>query len=291
MAAYKPASVQWSGSNKMASIRQGVERYFEANGTGSNGGKKFWAVTLKSATIHIRFGKVGTKGSHRETAFSNEHAAESSMQSLIQSKLAKGYAERDLPAPAVKQQPGISYASAFAAPLPGLPPLADVPRPSRASELPGLPSAPSFMALDLDEGDDEGDEGTPFESMFELDSEGATLYRHMTSNFEPSKVILSSPLLWDEKSKAAAFLFSKAMFELFGKTRKVNIHRILGSDELRVTTGVYEDGFSLTERKALHVKMRVGETVPELYQRIAREFSAADLNDTLEEDAYFVEIN
>jgi predicted DNA-binding WGR domain protein len=62
---------------------------------------KFWAITLKGSRHEIHFGRLGTQGQMREKRFATAAKAQAAYESVIASKLAKGYVE--VPAPAAKK--------------------------------------------------------------------------------------------------------------------------------------------------------------------------------------------
>ncbi len=112
------------------------ERYFEA--TGSAGGKKFWTVARSGNTIHVHFGKVGTKGSHRDMPCSNSYVAQSELEQMVKAKLNRGYVEGVPAAKVAKIAASISNESSFASPL-------------------ATSKQPRFSSLNLDSDDEEDD--------------------------------------------------------------------------------------------------------------------------------------
>ena len=55
------------------------------------GSSKFWAPTLSGRTLTVRFGRIGTDGQVRDTAFATPAAAQAALAKLIAEKTGKGY--------------------------------------------------------------------------------------------------------------------------------------------------------------------------------------------------------
>jgi DNA ligase 1 len=66
-------------------------RYFEFVDDKSS---KFWELTVESANVTVRFGKIGTAGQSKTTSFADDQAALMQSAKLITEKTAKGYIER-----------------------------------------------------------------------------------------------------------------------------------------------------------------------------------------------------
>ena len=65
-------------------------RRFEFTGGNS---RKFWAVSQDGASLHIRFGRIGTTGQVQVKTFADEARASREMTKLIAEKTGKGYIE------------------------------------------------------------------------------------------------------------------------------------------------------------------------------------------------------
>src|SRR5512145_2476102 len=65
-------------------------RRFEFTGDGSN---KFWAIEQDGSDVRVQFGKIGTAGQTQEKSFADVAAATQELDSLVNSKLRKGYTE------------------------------------------------------------------------------------------------------------------------------------------------------------------------------------------------------
>ncbi len=68
----------------------GPARRFEFTGGNS---RKFWAVSQEGASLHIRFGRIGTTGQVQVKTFADEARARREMTKLIAEKTRKGYVE------------------------------------------------------------------------------------------------------------------------------------------------------------------------------------------------------
>jgi predicted DNA-binding WGR domain protein len=123
-------------------------RCFEGKGTS---GKKFWNCTVRNNMVTIRFGRAGTKGSERTSEFGSFAEASGFAESVLESKMRKGYTEvhheqvgHSLPSRLL----GTS-ASAFASPEP------KQPRPSRKVTVRAFyrlgPPEPESFTIDLDD--------------------------------------------------------------------------------------------------------------------------------------------
>lgn len=66
------------------------ERGFEFTGGGSN---KFWRISQDGPSLHIRFGRIGTKGQGQVKTFPDEARAAREMLKFIAEKTGKGYLE------------------------------------------------------------------------------------------------------------------------------------------------------------------------------------------------------
>ena len=65
-------------------------RRFEFSDSTSN---KFWEVEVKSKTLNVTFGKIGTKGQSKPKDFATPEKAKAEMEKLIKEKTGKGYVE------------------------------------------------------------------------------------------------------------------------------------------------------------------------------------------------------
>jgi DNA ligase-1 len=65
-------------------------RYFELREGKS---AKFWEITLAGSEHTVRYGRIGTVGQRLTKSFTSEALAAASAADLIESKVAKGYAE------------------------------------------------------------------------------------------------------------------------------------------------------------------------------------------------------
>ena len=65
-------------------------RRFEFSDSTSN---KFWEVDVKSKTLNVTFGKIGTKGQSKTKDFATPENAKAEMEKLIKEKTGKGYVE------------------------------------------------------------------------------------------------------------------------------------------------------------------------------------------------------
>ena len=65
-------------------------RRFEFSDSTSN---KFWEVDVKGKTLHVTFGKIGTKGQSKPKNFATPEIAKAEMEKLIKEKTGKGYVE------------------------------------------------------------------------------------------------------------------------------------------------------------------------------------------------------
>ena len=68
---------------------QATRRFALVAGTSA----KFWEVSVTGATVHVRFGRIGSAGQRQTKEFVNAAAAAGHAQRLIAQKLAKGYLE------------------------------------------------------------------------------------------------------------------------------------------------------------------------------------------------------
>ncbi len=76
-----------SASNQQSS---GTTRRFAfVRGTSA----KFWEVSVTGATVHVRYGRIGSAGQHLAKEFADATAAAGHAERLIAQKLAKGYLE------------------------------------------------------------------------------------------------------------------------------------------------------------------------------------------------------
>lgn len=252
------------------------ERTFEGQGTS---GKKFWAISRERNTLTIRFGKVGTRGSSRQSNFADEHAAESEMRAVITSKLQKGYVETTGKAPSVGK-PGpqaFSTASSFAAP----------PQPRVTTSLPATPqpSGPRFMGFDL--ADDEPmklrahleDDHQYFrvDDLYEHDTDGNTLYRDIECSFptnekwKKARIVVRTPFIYTMQNERAAFEFGKKVFEKFASDKRVTIHRVLDTKEVKVV--IKEEGAQ--HEFTFMSTFRRGDTITRWYERMGNELERA----------------
>ena len=65
-------------------------RRFKFSDSTSN---KFWEVEVKSKTLNVTFGKIGTKGQSKPKDFATPKKAKAEMEKLIKEKTGKGYVE------------------------------------------------------------------------------------------------------------------------------------------------------------------------------------------------------
>ena len=68
---------------------QATRRFALVAGTSA----KFWEVSVTGATVHVRFGRIGSAGQRQTKEFADAAAAEQHVQRVIGQKLAKGYLE------------------------------------------------------------------------------------------------------------------------------------------------------------------------------------------------------
>jgi predicted DNA-binding WGR domain protein len=67
-------------------------RYFECVEGGSS---KFWEITVRGASIHVRFGRIGTEGQGRSKTLAHPILANREAQAMIREKLGRGYKEKE----------------------------------------------------------------------------------------------------------------------------------------------------------------------------------------------------
>jgi len=67
-------------------------KYFVFSNEKSN---KFWGVEVDDITLTTHFGRIGTDGQSSIKTFDSSEKAQKKAESLIRSKLKKGYVERD----------------------------------------------------------------------------------------------------------------------------------------------------------------------------------------------------
>lgn len=67
----------------------GTRRFAFVQGTSA----KFWEVSVTGATVHVRFGRIGSAGQRQTKEFADAAAAAAHAERLIAQKLAKGYLE------------------------------------------------------------------------------------------------------------------------------------------------------------------------------------------------------
>ncbi len=70
-------------------VNQATRRFALVAGTSA----KFWEVSINRATVHVRFGRIGSDGQRQSKEFADAAAAAAHAQRLIAQKLAKGYLE------------------------------------------------------------------------------------------------------------------------------------------------------------------------------------------------------
>jgi predicted DNA-binding WGR domain protein len=79
-----------------------VARRFEFRDARSS---KFWEVSTRGSELVVRFGRIGSAGQTKTTAFTDERAAAAAAAKLVREKVGKGYVEiAPAPAPAVTPQ-------------------------------------------------------------------------------------------------------------------------------------------------------------------------------------------
>jgi predicted DNA-binding WGR domain protein len=54
---------------------------------------KFWSISISGNEVTVRFGRIGTQGQTQTKTLPDADAAARHAEKLIESKLAKGYAE------------------------------------------------------------------------------------------------------------------------------------------------------------------------------------------------------
>ena len=67
-----------------------MKRYFEFVGGSS---AKFWECSVSGNEVAVRFGRIGTEGQTQVKTLADANAAAKHADTLIRSKLAKGYRE------------------------------------------------------------------------------------------------------------------------------------------------------------------------------------------------------
>lgn len=86
-----PATPEPGATPQPAAVSTGLPvRRFEFTGGNS---RKFWAVSQDGASLHIRFGRIGTTGQAQVKTFADEARASREMTKLIAEKTGKGYVE------------------------------------------------------------------------------------------------------------------------------------------------------------------------------------------------------
>ena len=65
-------------------------RHFEFVGGNS---AKFWEVSIRGATVTVRYGRLGTEGQTKNTGFTDASTAQKHADALIAQKIRKGYQE------------------------------------------------------------------------------------------------------------------------------------------------------------------------------------------------------
>ena len=78
-----PASGSSAAAGKSA-------RYFEFVGAKSS---KFWEIRTEQTEVHVRYGRIGTKGQSRVKSLADEDSANKQTEKLIREKTGKGYVE------------------------------------------------------------------------------------------------------------------------------------------------------------------------------------------------------
>ena len=71
---------------------QATRRFALVAGTSA----KFWEVSVTGATVHVRFGRIGSAGQSQPKEFADASAAAAHAKRLIRQKLAKGYLEESV---------------------------------------------------------------------------------------------------------------------------------------------------------------------------------------------------
>ncbi len=90
---FSAVRLQRSGAvkkEKPAQARAGARR-FEFKEAAS---AKFWEVSVRGATLMVRFGRLGTAGQQKDKTFPSAGAAQKEADKLIREKTAKGYVEK-----------------------------------------------------------------------------------------------------------------------------------------------------------------------------------------------------
>jgi len=72
---------------------------------------KFWAVWVEGTTLHVHFGKIGTKGQMQQKPFGSEAEANKAAEKLILEKTKKGYREVESPNRGEQTKPTASQIS------------------------------------------------------------------------------------------------------------------------------------------------------------------------------------
>ena len=73
-------------------VDQATRRFALVAGTSA----KFWEVSVTGATVHVRFGRIGSAGQSQSKEFADAPTAGAHAQRLIAQKLAKGYLEESV---------------------------------------------------------------------------------------------------------------------------------------------------------------------------------------------------
>jgi DNA ligase-1 len=79
-----------SRKKQAAPVAQGDRRYLEYVGGSSS---KFWEVTIKGCDLHVRYGRIGSKGVTQLKRYDDEASARREAARLTAGKLKKGYVE------------------------------------------------------------------------------------------------------------------------------------------------------------------------------------------------------
>ncbi|MGE0535184.1 MAG: WGR domain-containing protein [Pirellulales bacterium] len=87
MSASTAASSDASASNRPSS--GSTRRFAFVRGTSA----KFWEVSVTGATVHVRYGRIGSAGQRQAKELADAKAAAAHAERLIAQKLAKGYLE------------------------------------------------------------------------------------------------------------------------------------------------------------------------------------------------------
>jgi predicted DNA-binding WGR domain protein len=254
----------------MTDLIAGV-RAFEAQGTS---GRKFWNVNRHGETVHVHFGRVGTRGSHKDSTFASIWEADAEMEKLIASKLKRGYVE--------------TTGNARVEALPDTPERFDVrsafvdgPSPSQAlatKRKPAAPQGPRFVSLDLGDDADPKDEIMKHvDDCYELDNRtGATLYHTLEARFPDSLhgtelVVVKTPLLRSVKNELECFALAASVRKYFHQPVMVEFNRIVGTKEMLVAiTDLLEP-----KKEALNIyTMFKPGTVARWYERIGQEIAS-----------------